>query len=51
MAQKVHELTLFVSFLSVAGVRACRAGEEMELRPSDLTKCESFSSAVRKKFS
>ena len=47
-----HSLTLvFVScLLSVvgadAGVRVCRAGEEMELSPSDLIKCESFSSAV-----
>lgn len=53
--QQVHELTLvFASrLLSVteAGVLVCRAGEEMELRPSDLTNCESVSSAVRKKFS
>lgn len=49
------ELTLvFVSgLLSLveAGVCVCRDGEEMELRPSGLIKCESFSSAVRKKFS
>lgn len=44
---KVHEVTLaFVSVLLSlleAGVPVCRAGEEIELRPSDLIKYESFS--------
>lgn len=51
----VDELTLvFVSgLLSLVetGVCVCRDGEEMELRPSHLIKCESFSSAVTNKFS
>lgn len=52
-----HEVKLTLDFMSCllsvreAGVCLWRAGEELELRPFDLTNSESFSSAVTKKFS